>query len=157
MIYFFFFFKQKTAYEMRISDWSSDVCSSDLIAAIGAAGDAGEVIDCGGLVVLPGAIDTQVHFREPGLEQKEDLESGSRAAVLGGITGVFEMPNTKPNTDTADALADKLKRAAGRMWCEHAFYVGATNANARHLGELEMLPGAAGIKVFMGASTRSEE
>src|SRR3546814_846084 len=123
------------------------------IAAIGAAGDAGEVIDCGGLVVLPGAIDTQVHFREPGLEQKEDLESGSRAAVLGGITGVFEMPNTKPNTDTADALADKLKRAAGRMWCEHAFYVGATNANARHLGELEMLPGAAGIKVFMGAST----
>src|SRR3546814_3271760 len=71
------------------------------------------------------------------------------------------MPNTKPNTDTADALADKLKRAAGRMWCEHAFYVGATNANARHLGELEMLPGAAGIKVFMGASTgdllRSEE
>src|SRR3546814_3507380 len=86
------------------------------IAAIGAAGDAGEVIDCGGLVVLPGAIDTQVHFREPGLEQKEDLESGSRAAVLGGITGVFEMPNTKPNTDTADALADKLKRAAGRMW-----------------------------------------
>src|SRR3546814_12198224 len=63
------------------------------------------------------------------------------------------MPNTKPNTDTADALADKLKRAAGRMWCEHAFYVGATNANARHLGELEMLPGAAGIKVFMGAST----
>lgn len=123
------------------------------IAAIGASGDAGEVIDCAGLVVLPGAIDTQVHFREPGLEQKEDLESGSRAAVLGGITGVFEMPNTKPNTDTADALADKLKRAAGRMWCEHAFYVGATNANARHLGELEMLPGAAGIKVFMGAST----
>ncbi|API59213.1 dihydroorotase [Tardibacter chloracetimidivorans] len=123
------------------------------IAAIGASGDAGEVIDCAGLVVLPGAIDTQVHFREPGLEQKEDLESGSRAAVLGGITGVFEMPNTKPNTDTADALADKLKRAAGRMWCEHAFYVGATNANARHLDELEMLPGAAGIKVFMGAST----
>src|SRR3546814_20132831 len=104
---------------MRISDWSSDVCSSDLvrdgkIAAIGAAGDAGEVIDCGGLVVLPGAIDTQVHFREPGLEQKEDLESGSRAAVLGGITGVFEMPNTKPNTDTAAALAAQLKRAAGR-------------------------------------------
>src|SRR3546814_17357868 len=63
------------------------------------------------------------------------------------------MPNTKPNTDTADALADKLKRAAGRMWCEHAFYVGATNANARHLGELEMLPGAAGLPVVMGAST----
>src|SRR3546814_19544287 len=84
------------------------------IAAIGAAGDAGEVIDCGGLVVLPGAIDTQVHFREPGLEQKEDLESGSRAAVLGGITGVFEMPNTKPNPDTDDALADRKSVVTGQ-------------------------------------------
>lgn len=123
------------------------------IAGLGVSGDAGEVIDCTGLTVLPGAIDTQVHFREPGLEQKEDLESGSRAAVLGGITGVFEMPNTKPNTDSPQALADKLKRAQGRMWCEHAFYVGATNANAATLGELEMQPGAAGVKVFMGAST----
>ena len=123
------------------------------IAGIGVSGDAGEVIDCTGLTVLPGAIDTQVHFREPGLEHKEDLESGSRAAVLGGITGVFEMPNTKPNTDSSEALADKLKRAAGRMWCEHAFYVGATNANTKELAELEMLPGVSGIKVFMGAST----
>lgn len=123
------------------------------IAGIGVSGDAGDVIDCTGLTVLPGAIDTQVHFREPGLDHKEDLESGSRAAVLGGITGVFEMPNTKPNTDSADALADKVKRAKDRMWCEHAFYVGATNANAEHLAELENLPGAAGVKVFMGAST----
>lgn len=124
------------------------------IAAIGASlGDAGERIDCTGLDVLPGVIDSQVHFREPGLEAKEDLESGSRAAVLGGVTAVFEMPNTKPNTDSAEAVADKLARARDRMWCDHAFYVGATAANARHLGELEMLPGTAGVKIFMGAST----
>jgi dihydroorotase len=123
------------------------------IAGIGVAGDAGEVLDCTGLTVLPGAIDTQVHFREPGLEAKEDLETGSRAAVLGGITGVFEMPNTKPNTGSAAALADKLARAKDRMWCDHAFYVGATNANAADLAELERQPGAAGVKIFMGAST----
>lgn len=123
------------------------------IVEIGASGDAGEIIDCTGLDIMPGVIDTQVHFREPGLEHKEDLESGSRAAVLGGVTAVFEMPNTKPNTDSAEALADKLRRAHHRMWCDHAFYVGATAANADHLGELERLPGAAGIKVFMGAST----
>lgn len=125
------------------------------IAQIGAAGDAGEIIDCTGLTVLPGVIDTQVHFREPGLEHKEDLESGSRAAVLGGVTAVFEMPNTNPNTDSADALNDKLKRADQRMWCDHAFYVGATNENAEQLAELERLPGAAGVKIFMGASTGS--
>ncbi len=124
------------------------------IAGIGAlAGDAGEVIDCTGLHVLPGAIDSQVHFREPGLEHKEDLESGSRAAVMGGVTAVFEMPNTKPNTDTADRVADKLARAHHRMWCDHAFYVGATAANAESLKELERLPGTAGVKIFMGAST----
>jgi dihydroorotase len=124
-----------------------------VIVEIGATGDAGETIDCTGLTVLPGVIDSQVHFREPGLEHKEDLESGSRAAVLGGVTAVFEMPNTKPNTDSAEALNEKLKRAKDRMWCDHAFYVGATAANATELGELEMLPGVSGVKVFMGAST----
>jgi dihydroorotase len=123
------------------------------IAGIGVEGDAGETIDCTGLDVLPGVIDSQVHFREPGLEEKEDLESGSRAAVLGGVTAVFEMPNTKPNTDSAAAIADKLARARDRMWCDHAFYVGATSANAELLGELERLPGTAGVKIFMGAST----
>ncbi|MFL9839931.1 dihydroorotase [Sphingomonas sp. ST-64] len=123
------------------------------IVAIGASGDAGETIDCTGLDVLPGVIDSQVHFREPGLEAKEDLESGSRAAVLGGVTAVFEMPNTKPNTDSADAVNDKLTRAKDRMWCDHAFYVGATNNNAEHLAELERMPGTAGVKIFMGAST----
>ncbi|WP_116969897.1 dihydroorotase [Blastomonas sp. UPD001] len=124
------------------------------IASIGAlAGDAGEVIDCTGLHVLPGVIDSQVHFREPGLEHKEDLESGSRAAVMGGVTAVFEMPNTKPNTDTAERVADKLARAHHRMWCDHAFYVGATSSNAESLKALERLPGTAGVKIFMGAST----
>jgi dihydroorotase len=124
------------------------------IVAIGAlSGDAGEVIDCTGLHVLPGVIDSQVHFREPGLEHKEDLESGSRAAVMGGVTAVFEMPNTKPNTDTAERVADKLARAHHRMWCDHAFYVGATCANAPELAELERIPGTAGVKIFMGAST----
>ena len=123
------------------------------IVAIGATGDAGERIDCTGLDILPGVIDTQVHFREPGLVHKEDLESGARAAVLGGVTAVFEMPNTKPNTDSAEAIGDKLARARHRMWCDHAFYVGATNHNARDLAELERLPGTAGVKIFMGAST----
>ncbi|HKR87560.1 MAG TPA: dihydroorotase [Phenylobacterium sp.] len=127
------------------------------VAAIGdlAQASAGEVFDASGLTVLPGVIDTQVHFREPGMEWKEDLETGSRAAVLGGVTAVFEMPNTEPTTTDADALADKLGRAAGRMHCDHAFYVGGTHENAAFLGELERLPGCCGIKVFMGASTGS--
>ncbi len=114
---------------------------------------AGEVVDARGLTVLPGVIDTQVHFREPGLEWKEDLETGSRAAALGGVVAVFEMPNTNPNTTDPDTLTDKLARARDRMWTDHAFYVGGTHANADHLNELERLPGCCGVKVFMGAST----
>ena len=127
------------------------------IVAIGdlSQASAGEVFDAKGLSVLPGVIDTQVHFREPGLEWKEDLESGSRAAVLGGVVAVFEMPNTEPTTTDPDALADKLVRAKHRMHCDHAFYVGGTHENAVFLGELERLPGCCGIKVFMGASTGS--
>ena len=127
------------------------------IAALGdlAHADAGQSVDARGLTLLPGVIDSQVHFREPGLEWKEDLQTGSRAAVLGGVTAVFEMPNTEPATTTPEALADKLARARGRMDCDHAFYVGATHANAHEVGELERLPGCCGIKVFMGASTGS--
>ncbi len=125
------------------------------IAGIGAAGDADRTIDCTGLDILPGVIDSQVHFREPGGEHKEDLESGSRAAVLGGVTAVFEMPNTNPNTDSADALQDKLDRGRHRMWCDHAFYVGATTDNTADLADLERLPGTAGVKIFMGSSTGS--
>ena len=103
--------------------------------------------------MLPGVVDSQVHFREPGLEHKEDLETGSRAAVLGGVTAVFEMPNTKPLTTSEEALADKVRRATNRMHCDFAFWVGGTRENAGDVGELERLPGAAGIKVFMGSST----
>ena len=116
---------------------------------------AGEVIDCKGLHLLPGVIDSQVHFREPGLTHKEDLESGSRSAVMGGVTGVFEMPNTDPLTVSAETLADKVKRGHHRMHCDFAFFVGATIDNTRQLPELERLPGCAGIKVFMGSSTGS--
>ena len=127
------------------------------IAAVGDLGQAsaGEVFDATGLTIMPGVIDTQVHFREPGLEWKEDLETGSRAAVLGGVVAVFEMPNTEPTTTDEGAMADKLARARGRMHCDHAFYVGGTHENARWLGELERLPGCCGVKVFMGASTGS--
>ena len=114
---------------------------------------AGEVIDCKGLHILPGVIDSQVHFREPGLDHKEDLESGSRAAVMGGVTAVFEMPNTDPLTTTPEALADKVKRGTHRMHCDFAFWVGGTHENAKYVPELERLPGTPGIKVFMGSST----
>ena len=127
------------------------------IAALGdlSQASAGDTIDCTGLHILPGVVDTQVHFREPGLTHKEDLESGSRSAVMGGVTGVFEMPNTDPLTTTATALEDKLQRAAGRMHCDFAFYVGGTHENVGDLPELERLPGCAGVKVFMGSSTGS--
>jgi dihydroorotase len=125
------------------------------IAAIGRLGaaSAAEIIDAAGLHILPGVIDSQVHFREPGLEQKEDLETGSRAAVAGGVTAVFEMPNTKPLTITAEALADKVRRARHRMFCDFAFYVGGTRETVDDIPALERLESSAGIKVFMGAST----
>ena len=127
------------------------------IADIGdlARSSAGERVDCRGLHILPGVIDAQVHFREPGLEHKEDLATGARAAVMGGVTAVFEMPNTNPQTTSAAALEDKLARAKGRMACDFAFWVGGTRENVADLPELERLPGAAGIKVFMGSSTGS--
>jgi dihydroorotase len=125
------------------------------IAALGelSRSDAGERVDCTGLHLLPGVIDTQVHFREPGATHKEDLETGSLSAVMGGVTAVFEMPNTNPTTTTPEAMADKLARAKGRMHCDHAFFIGGTRENAHDLPELERLPGCAGVKVFMGSST----
>src|SRR6202050_3821649 len=109
------------------------------IAAIGSLSGqpAKEIFDATALHVLPGVIDTQVHFREPGNEHKEDLESGSRAAVLGGVTAVFEMPNTNPQTTTAAALADKVFRATGRMHCDFAFWVGGARENVGDIPELE--------------------
>ncbi len=125
------------------------------IAAIGqlSLAKAANVIEARGLHVLPGLIDTQVHFREPGLNHKEDLATGTASAAMGGITAVFEMPNTKPTTATAEALQEKLDLARGRTHTDHAFFVGATGANAVDLQKLERLPGTPGVKIFMGAST----
>jgi len=125
------------------------------VSALGdlSAAEAPERFDATGLHVLPGVIDTQVHFREPGLEHKEDLASGTAGAVLGGVTSIFEMPNTNPSTLTGEDLADKLARAHGRAWCDHAFFMGAAETNAGDLARLERLPGCSGVKVFMGSST----
>jgi dihydroorotase len=127
------------------------------IAAIGtfAQASAAEVFEAQGLHILPGVIDTHVHFREPGHLEKEDMETGSRAAVLGGVTSVFEMPNTNPPTTTRLLIEDKLKRARARMHCDHAFYVGASSENISVLSVLERLPGVAGVKAFLGSSTGS--
>jgi dihydroorotase len=127
----------------------------EAIAAIGDLGRAAAAatVDCAGLHVLPGVIDTQVHFREPGLEHKEDMATGTAAAALGGVTAVFDMPNTRPPTVTAADLADKCRRAKGRAWVDMAFFVGATAENIAGLDDLERLPGCAGVKMFMGSST----
>ena len=98
------------------------------IAALGQLGSAkaASMLDAKGLHILPGVIDTQVHFREPGLTHKEDLETGSRGAVAGGVTAVFEMPNTNPLTTTAELLAQKVAAAKKRMFCDFAFFSGGT-------------------------------
>ncbi len=125
------------------------------VAALGKLNpaSAAQTFDARNLTVLPGLIDEQVHFREPGPTHKEDLESGTRGAVLGGITAVFEMPNTDPATTTTAAINDKIARATGRAWTDFAFYVGASPENADELYALERLPGCCGIKMFMGSST----
>jgi len=129
--------------------------SNGRIAGLGDLGQAAaaEILMCTGLHILPGVIDSQVHFREPGLDHKEDLETGSRAAVAGGVTAVFEMPNTAPLTTTEETLADKVSRARHRMFCDFAFYVGGTRENVKEIAQLERLEASAGIKVFMGSST----
>jgi dihydroorotase len=125
------------------------------IVSIGALADsaAAETLDAKGLHVLPGVIDTQVHFREPGLEHKEDIAHGTKAAIKGGVTAIFEMPNTSPLTLDAATLQHKLDIAAATGWCDHAFFMGGNHENADQLSSLEMLPGCAGVKIFMGSST----
>src|SRR5258708_7548176 len=127
------------------------------IAAIGGLGQASaaEVIDCKGLHILPGVSDREVHFREPGQTHKEDLETGSRGAAMGGVTAVFEMPNTDPLTVNEQTFTEKVKRGRHRMHCDFAFFIGGTRDNVADLPELERAPGCAGIKVFIGSSTRA--
>ena len=112
-----------------------------------------KVFDASNKIVLPGVIDTQVHFREPGSTDREDLESGSRAAVLGGVTSVFEMPNTNPPTSNLVEFDKKLKLAKNRMHCNYAFYFGATPDNVDQLSKLKSLKGCCGVKLFAGSST----
>jgi len=110
------------------------------------------VIDAGGRRLLPGMIDDQVHFREPGMEYKADIATESAAAVAGGLTSFMDMPNTNPPTLDAEALENKYRRAAGRAWGNYGFYMGASNDNLAAIQALDPLA-APGIKVFMGAST----
>ena len=112
-----------------------------------------EIFDAQNLIVLPGCIDTQVHFREPGSIEAEDLNSGSKAAVVGGITGVFEMPNTNPPTSNKKEFQNKLNLAKNRMYCNYAFYFGATPSNSKDISDLKDLDGCCGVKLFAGSST----
>lgn len=116
---------------------------------------ATQIIDAKGLHILPGIIDSQVHFREPGFIQKEDLGSGSMAAAMGGVTSFFEMPNTQPATTTLELLNDKLARAARKSYTNYAFFIGAAKENMTQLKDLEKAPHCAGIKIFVGSSTGS--
>ena len=127
--------------------------SNNKIVEIGDLKDKSkETFDAKGLTVLPGCIDTQVHFREPGSTDAEDLNSGSKAAVMGGITSVFEMPNTNPPTTNFEEFDKKIKLGKG-MYCNHAFYFGATAENYSTLEKLKNLTGCCGIKLFAGSST----
>jgi len=115
--------------------------------------NSSKVYDATDNVVLPGIIDTQVHFREPGSTDAEDLESGSRAAVLGGVTSLFEMPNTNPPTANLIEFEKKLKAAKNRMHSNYAFYFGATPDNTDQLAHLKNVEGCCGVKLFAGSST----
>jgi len=115
--------------------------------------NSSKVYDATDKVVLPGIIDTQVHFREPGSTDAEDLESGSRAAVLGGVTSLFEMPNTNPPTSNLVEFDKKLQAAKNRMHSNYAFYFGATPDNTDQLARLKDVEGCCGVKLFAGSST----
>ena len=110
-------------------------------------------IDASNLLVLPGCMDTQVHFREPGSTNAEDLHTGSKAAIAGGITSVFEMPNTNPPTANMKEFNNKLNLAKNRMYSNYAFYFGATPDNSPDLANLKGLDGCCGVKLFAGSST----
>ena len=112
-----------------------------------------KIIDINGLTVIPGAIDTQVHFREPGLTHKEDIFHGSKSAIAGGVTTFFEMPNTSPPTTNIRELERKFKIAYKNSYCNFSFFVGASKENINKINQLESYPGCCGVKIFMGSST----
>ena len=129
--------------------------SKDLIQTIGTLSSKQgiQTLSCKGLYILPGLIDSQVHFREPGMEHKEDIAHGSLSALKGGITAFFEMPNTTPPTIGEADINTKLLKAQKNSWCDYAFYLGANPSNVSQLEKLENLKGCSGIKVFLGKST----
>lgn len=122
------------------------------IAALGSQGQAREVLDARGWAILPGVIDSQVHFRWPGLTHKEDIAHGSKAAILGGVTTFLEMPNTAPPTTDAQALALKVEEASRNSWAHFGFFIGANGKNLKELLQGDM-PGRCGVKIFLGSST----
>ena len=142
----------------RLIEESIDIgIVKDKIAKVGSLShsNAKHIFKANGLYILPGLIDTQVHFREPGMEHKENIESGSRSALLGGITAFFDMPNTSPPTVTKEAFENKLNRAEKSSWCDFAFFIGASPDNVHNLPALANLNHCCGIKIFMGSSTGS--
>ena len=133
--------------DLRIADGRI----AEIGGGLAARADEG-IVDAAGRRLLPGMIDDQVHFREPGLEHKADMASESAAAVAGGLTSFMDMPNTSPPTLDAEALEDKYRRAAGRAWGNHGFYMGTSTGNIEAIRRLDPRS-APGVKVFMGAST----
>ena len=144
--------KNGTVFTPEATEISDIAVKDGKIVDIGTFNNAEEIIDCTNLYVFPGLIDTQCHFREPGGEHKETLETGTLSAALGGVTGIFEMPNTNPLTITPEAMEFKLKKAHETSYVDFAFYFGGTAEYAEHLSEWENIDGVCGIKIFMGAS-----
>ena len=144
--------KNGTVFTPEATEITDIAVKDGKIVDFGSFDNAEEIIDCTNLFVFPGLIDTQCHFREPGGEHKETLETGTLSAALGGVTGIFEMPNTNPLTITPEAMDFKLKKANETSYVDFAFYFGGTAEYAEHLSEWENIDGVCGIKIFMGAS-----
>ena len=144
--------KNGTVFTPEATEITDIAVKDGKIVDFGSFDNAEEIIDCTNLFVFPGLIDTQCHFREPGGEHKETLETGTLSAALGGVTGIFEMPNTNPLTITPEAMEFKLKKAHETSYVDFAFYFGGTAEYAEHLSEWENIDGVCGIKIFMGAS-----
>ena len=144
--------KNGTVFTPEATEITDIAVKDGKIVDFGSFDNAEEIIDCTNLFVFPGLIDTQCHFREPGGEHKETLETGTLSAALGGVTGIFEMPNTNPLTITPEAMEFKLKKAHETSYVDFAFYFGGTAEYAEYLSDWENIDGVCGIKIFMGAS-----